>query len=106
MAGVSSPLARIERNPRDRSLAARRREVGREEEEEGGGGGRGSHGGYNIISRVGVVKKGGGAADPRSILLSLSLFRSIFPLPSASALPRRAAQASNSDRVQDDRPGK
>lgn len=41
MAGVSSPLARIERNPRDRSLAARRREVGREEEEEGGGGGEG-----------------------------------------------------------------
>ena len=69
----------------------------------------GGHSGYNIISRVGVVKKGGGAADPRPIFLSL--FRSIFSLPfapardlsTASALPRLDSEASNSDRVQDDR---
>lgn len=50
-----------------------------------------------------MVKKGGGAADPRSVFLSLFFARfSLSPPPP----PSRAAQASNSDRVQDDRPGR
>lgn len=55
-----------------------------------------------------MVKKGGGAADPRSVFLSLFFARfSLSPPPPPSrAAPRRAAQASNSDRVQDDRAGR
>lgn len=57
----------------------------------------GSHGGYNIISRVGVVKKGGGAADPRSIFLSLFFARfSLSPPPP----PSRAAPLRHRTRIE------
>lgn len=53
--------------------------------------GEGVTGGYNIISRVGVVKKGGGADDPRFVFLSLWLSFSLdFPFPRSPPPPSHA----------------